>query len=172
MRDRQLDLRDHTKDRTPLWQSPRFTLRKSISRIKRLRADLPLSIGRRVFRSGTTAQSSMARITQPLLACLPKHGANFSAIKRRPLFSRFSPTKTCAGCARRLRQLLIQLYCPGFAATAPRRLKNLQKFFNTCVGQALRLPATPKAFGVVLQFPSLLLSAKRSIARARDQIQF
>src|SRR6266446_2791534 len=105
MRDRQLDLRDHTKDRTPLWQSPRFTLPKSISRIKPLRADLPLSIGRRVFRSGTTAQSSMARITQPLLACLSKHGANFSAFTRRPLFSRFSPTKICAGSAKRSQKL-------------------------------------------------------------------
>src|SRR5436190_4361057 len=105
MRDRQLDLRDHTKNRTPLWQSPRFTLRKSILTIKSLRADLPLSIGPRVFRSGTPAQSSMAHTTQPLLAFLSKHGANFSAFTRRPLFSRFSPTKICAASAKRSQKL-------------------------------------------------------------------
>src|SRR2546430_12046699 len=59
---------------------------------------------RRPPRSTLFPYTTLFRSTQPLLACLPKHGANFSAITRRPLFSRFSPTKICAGCARRLRR--------------------------------------------------------------------
>ena len=75
---------------------------------KRLCADLRPSNGLRVFRNGTSAPSSMARIIPARRAFSRKRGAKFLVIRRRRSFSRFFPTKICAVSAKRSRRLPVR----------------------------------------------------------------
>src|SRR5204863_1655430 len=149
-----------------------LTLRTSSSAKKRFCADLrPLS-GLPVFRNGTSAPSSTARIIPARHTFWRKRGGKFLVIGRRRSCSRFFPTKICATSAKRSRRLQSQFFCRKSAVNGPLRLKHWQKSwraFLLSVGQAHRLLATD---AVAIQFPSRHLSAKRSTVRAPIQIQF
>ncbi len=160
----------------PPWQSRRFTPQRSRSTTKRLRADLPAidwparfqKWDERTIIDGAHNPGCSARARRNM-------ARNFWRSERAHWSSRFCPTKICAASAKRSRQLLIQFFFRKFAANAQLIQEAWRTFWQTLllfVGQALRLPATPKAFGVALQFPSLHLSVKRSSSRARNQIQF
>jgi len=68
---------DHQKTERRSRELPRFVWPRSTSTTKQLRADLSASIGPLVFTNGMSAQSSMALITQPPYAYLPRRGAKF-----------------------------------------------------------------------------------------------
>ena len=89
-----------------------------------------------------------------------KHGAKILAISAPRSCLRSFLTKTCAVSVKRLRRLASWCSCQKFAASAQLIQKSLARILITSisgyfVGQALRLPATPKPFFVALQSPSL-----------------
>ena len=82
--------------------------RTSSSTKKRLCVDSRRSNGLLVFRNGTSAPSSTARIIPARRAFWPKRGAKFLVIRRRRSCSRFFPTKICAVSAKRSRRLPVR----------------------------------------------------------------
>src|SRR5207249_1624102 len=137
----------------PLQQS---ALQRLILTPNPLPADLPVSTGLLGSRCGMSAQSLMVRIILLPHAYSPKHGAKFFAIRRPRWSSPFSRTKTCPGSAKRSRRSLIQFFFRKFAANAPLILRRWQRFWLTLVRHS--------------PTPSLHLSVKPSISRARSQI--
>src|ERR1700688_3093751 len=116
------------KSKTPRSPSPRCGRPRSTSTTRRLRTDLRRSIGRPVFKNGTSAQSSTARTIRLPRGLLPKRGPNNLEISARHSFSPFFPTKICAESARRSRQLRIPFCFQKSAADAPPIRKNSYKF--------------------------------------------
>src|SRR6266487_4117157 len=127
------------KNRTPRWQSLHYTRQRSTSTSRRLRVDLPLSIGPLVFRSGMSGQSSMALIILARRAHSPKRGAKFLAIRRRRLFLQFSPTKICGASVKHWRRSLIPSFYLRFAANAQLPRKCWQRLWRTLLGHSRTL---------------------------------
>src|SRR6266480_144819 len=114
----QLHSPDHIKNKMPHSGLLRFAQRKSMSITQRLHTDSPLSIGLRVFKDGTNAPSSTARITPAPPGCSLKHGANYSALSALRSCLPSFPTKTCAVSAKRSRRLVSSFCYQKFAASA------------------------------------------------------
>ncbi len=117
------------KNKMRLSQSLHCAPRRSTSANRQLCVDLPTSNGRRVFKVGTNAPSSTARIIPRRRAFSRKHGAKFLAISARRSFSRFFPTKICAESAKRSRRSANYVLLPKIrserAAAARRAGKSL-----------------------------------------------
>src|SRR5581483_49069 len=115
---RQLHWPDRTRSKMRLLRLPHFAQQASISTAQQSRADSPLSIGQRVFKDGTNAQSSTARITPPPCVRSHKHGAKISAISAPRSCLRSFLTKTCSVSVKRLHRLVSSSYCQKFEANA------------------------------------------------------
>src|SRR4029077_16793537 len=144
----------NSKNRMRLLRSPQLRPRISTSMKKQLFAALRRSNGPLVFKNGTSAPSSTARIILLPRVRSPKRGRKFLVIRRRRSCSRFFPTKICVVSAKRSRRLLRQFSSRKFAVSGRQHRGNWRKSwraFLLSVGQAHRLPATD---AVALQFPS------------------